>query len=76
MKFEYMQYKTAKTWGRTPSEWSLLSKRDKTIMMAFDRAEGIIESWHGEEMEKRIKMKKRNNADRRQPRKHIDKRRA
>ena len=70
-----MQYKTAKAWGKTPLEWKLLNKDDKGIMMAFDRAEGIIESWHMDESEKRIKINKKNNTDRRQPRKHIDKRR-
>lgn len=68
-----MQYKTAKAWGRTPSEWALLGKKDKTIMMAFDKAEGIIESWHMEEIEKN-RPKNKNKPDRRQPRKHIDKR--
>ena len=73
-----MQYKTAKAWNKTPSEWSLLSKKDKTTMMAFDKAEGLIESWHTEEMEKRMKIKGRQTD--RQPRvkpkhKHIDKRR-
>jgi len=70
-----MQYKTAKAWGRTPSEWRLLGKEDKAVMMAFDRAEGAIESWYGEEMEKRIKTGKKNKADRRQHREHTDKRR-
>ena len=68
-----MQYKTAKAWGRTPSEWALLSKKDKTIMMAFDRAEGVIEGWHMEEIEKN-RPKHKNKPDRRQPRQHIDKR--
>ena len=81
MTFEYMQYKTAKAWGKTPSEWALLSKKDKTAMMAFDKAENLIESWHGENMEKNIKNiknkeKKGTQHPRRgEPRKHIDKRR-
>ena len=70
-----MQYKTAKAWRKTPSEWALLDKRDKAAMMAFDKAEGAIESWHMEEAEKRMKMEKKNKADRNQPRKHADKRR-
>ena len=70
-----MQHKAAKAWGKTPSEWKLLGKEDKVIMMAFDRAEGIIESWHMEEAEKRVKIGKKTRTDRRQPRKHTDKRR-
>ena len=70
-----MQYKAAKAWGKTPLEWVLLDKRNKAIMMAFDRAEGAIESWHMEEAEKRIKFEKKNKVDRNQPRKHIAKRR-
>jgi len=78
VQFEYMQYKTAKDWGKTPSEWRLLSKNDKTIMMAFDRAEGMIESWHSEEMEKRMDAKTKSKGkqkDRNQGRKHVEKRR-
>lgn len=70
-----MQYKTAKAWGKTPSEWRLLNKEDKAIMMAFDRAEGAIENWYGEEMEKQMKNKKKNKSSN-QPRKHTEKRRA
>ena len=69
-----MQYKTAKAWGKTPTEWKMLDKENKVIMMAFDRAEGIIESWHNEEMEKRIKSKKKSKTVDRQQRKHTDKR--
>jgi len=70
-----MQYKAAKAWGKTPCEWKTIDKKDKAIMMAFDRAEGTIESWHMEEAEKRIKFEKKNKVDRGQPRKHIAKRR-
>ena len=57
--FEYMQYKTAKSWGKTPVGWGLLSKKDKTIMMAFDKAENLIGAWHREEMDKISKAKKK-----------------
>ena len=70
-----MQYKVAKAWGKTPSEWALLNKKDKTTMMAFDRAEDLIESWHSEEMEKRIKSVKKGKTAGRQPKRYIDKRR-
>ena len=70
-----MQYKTAKAWGKTPSEWTLLNKQDKAIMMAFDRAEGAIESWHMEEAEKRMKAERKNKPDRNQTRRHTSKRR-
>ena len=76
VQFEYMQYKTAKSWGKTPSEWGLLSKKDKMVMMAFDRAEGLIEAWHSDEMEKRMNAKtKSKQKDRHQERKHTEKRR-
>lgn len=71
-----MQYKTAKAWNKIPSEWILLNKKDKATMMAFDRAEGLIESWYAEEMETRIKLEKRNKTtNRQQPRAHTSKRR-
>ena len=69
-----MQYKTAKAWNKTPLEWKLLNKEDKAIMMAFDKAEGMIEGWHSEEMEKKMKSEKKDNHSKQQPRKHADKR--
>ena len=70
-----MQYKTAKAWNKTPLEWKLLNKEDKAIMMAFDKAEGMIEGWHSEEMEKRMKSEKNDKTNKHQPRKHTEKRR-
>jgi hypothetical protein len=57
--FEYMQYRTAKAWGRTPSEWGLLDKKDKVIMMAFDKAENLIAMWHREEADKASKIERK-----------------
>ena len=73
--FEYMQYKAAKSWGKTPIEWGLLSKQDKTIMMAFDKAENLIGAWHGEEMDKVSKIKKREMENKRNNRPKDQKRR-
>ncbi len=57
--FEYMQYKVAKAWGRSPYEWRMLTKDDKATMMAFDKVENTIGAWYHEEADKTAKAKKK-----------------
>lgn len=58
-----MELQTAKAWGKTPSEWDALDKRDRMEMISLRVTEQAMSAWEdyyqGQQMEKaRLKSKR------------------
>lgn len=53
MSLRFLEMKTAKAWGLTPSEWWAASRQDQGYMMALVGVEARMAAWEAQEAEKR-----------------------